>query len=46
VTGIENLMTGKPSWLRTVIKPEREICLVGLNFEMAGTVNSPRRAMQ
>ena len=28
------------------VRPARVTCLIGSNFKMAGTVNSPKHAMQ
>ena len=42
VMGRVNYMTGSPWWLVVRVSPKREMCLVVLYLEMAGTVNSPR----
>jgi hypothetical protein len=42
----ENLRTGRPSWFSASVTQDRVMCLEGSNFEIAGTVNSPRHAMQ
>jgi hypothetical protein len=45
--GMENFMTGRLLWLRVMmVNEEQEMCLAGSYLEIAGTVNSPRRAMQ
>lgn len=46
VTGMKNFMMGSPSWLVVMTKSAREMCFVWSYLEIAGTVNSPRRAME
>ena len=46
VVGKENLITGRFWWFCVNVRLAQVTCFIRSNFEMAGTVNSPKHAMQ